>query len=287
MKILKLLCLTALLGAFTLMQAQNELRIIKLDGQDNLRDIGGYKTQDGHTLKMGKVYRSGELPKLSDADVLKLKELHVVGVLNFLLPEEIEKTGKDRLPQGVQEILIPISTKDAKSLVQEANKARKTGDFSKLPVELNPFVHQLLPEAGASSYAALIREIIKTKEGALVYHCSHGVHRTGTATAIILSLVGVPWDTVRQDYLLSNETRKVSVQKRIAQLTQMTAKTQGIKLEEVDATNIKAFYILEGSYIDATRDEVVKNYGSFENYAIKRLGLSKDELEALKKALLD
>ena len=287
MRLQKLLILTLILGVLTLTNAQDQVRMISLEGQSNFRDIGGYTTEDGHTLKMGKVYRSGELPKLSDSDVEKLKALKINVVVNFLLKEEIEKTGKDRLPEGTREVLIPISTQEAQSLVQEANKARKTGDFSKLPVELNPFVHKLLPKAGASSYASLIREIIKNKEGALVYHCSHGVHRTGTATAIILSLVGVPWQTVREDYLLSNLARKAEVDKRIVQLGKMTAKTQGIAFEEVDMTNIKAFYILEGKYIDATRDEIMKKYGSFESYAIKELGLTKKEIFALKNAMLN
>lgn len=262
-------------------------RVIKLEGQANFRDIGGYKTKDGSTLKMGKVYRSGELQKLTDSDVEKLQELEVNRLVNFLLKEEIEKRGRDRLPEGTKEIFVPIDSDSAAELTKEATLARETGDFSKLPVELNPEVHRLLPEAGAKSYAILIREIIKDQDGALVYHCSHGIHRTGTATAIILSIVGVPWETVREDYLLSNETRKEEVKKRTTQLGKMTAKTQGIPFEKVDMTNINAFYILEGEYIDATRDEIVKHYGSFENYANKVIGLSNEEIESLKKILLD
>ena len=275
------------MSSFSLAESGDELRVIKLDGQANLRDIGGYKTKDGSTLKMGKVYRSGELQKLTDSDVEKLKELKVNRVVNFLMKEEIDKRGRDRLPEGTEEIFVPIDGSAAAELTKKANIARETGDFSKLPVELNPRVHTILPEVGASSYVKLIREIIKDKDGALVYHCSHGVHRTGTATAIILSLVGVPWDSVRQDYLLSNDTRKEEVKKRIEQLGKMTAKTQGIPFEKVDMTNINAFYILEGEYIDATRDEIINKYGSFENYAVKELKLSQEEIEALKKALID
>lgn len=261
-------------------------RVIKLEGQVNFRDIGGYKTKDGSILKMGKVYRSGELQKLTDSDVEKLKELEVNRLVNFLMKEEIEKRGRDRLPEGTKEIFVPIDSDVAAELTKKASHARETGDFSKLPVELNPAIHRLLTEAGAKSYAALIREIIKDQEGALVYHCSHGIHRTGTATAIILSIVGVPWETVREDYLLSNETRREEVKKRTTQLGKMTAKTQGIPFKKVDMTNINAFYILEGEYIDATRDEIIKNYGSFKNYANKALGLTNEEIAALKKALL-
>ncbi len=287
MRLLKLTSSIILLGVFAVANAQNEARVINLEGQANFRDIGGYETKDGRAIKMGKVYRSGELQKLTDKDVGKLKALHVNTLVNFLMEEEIEKRGRDRLPEGVKEVFVPIDGDVAAELTREVGVARDTGDFSKIPVELNPEVHRLLTEAGAESYASLVREIIKDKDGALVYHCSHGIHRTGTATAIILSLVGVPWESVRQDYLLSNETRKAEVKKRIAQLGKMTAKTQGVPFEQIDMTNIKAFYILEGEYIDATRDEILRNYGSFENYANKRLGLSDKEISALKDVLLN
>lgn len=268
------------MSSFSLAESGDGLRVIKLDGQANLRDIGGYKTKDGSSLKMGKVYRSGELQKLTDSDVEKLKELKVNRVVNFLMKEEIDKRGRDRLPEGTQEVFVPINSDVAAELTKKAVLARESGDFSKLPANINPEIHRLLTEAGAKSYAALIREIIKDQDGALVYHCSHGIHRTGTATAIILSIVGVPWETVREDYLLSNETRKEEVQKRTTQLGKMTAKTQGIPFEKVDMTNINAFYILEGEYIDATRDEIIKTYGSFENYAIKQLKISNEEIKA-------
>lgn len=291
MKYIFRLCLAIMamifISPFSLADSGDELRVIKLDGQANFRDIGGYKTKDGSSLRMGKVYRSGELQKLSDSDVEKLKALKINRLVNFLMQEEIDKRGRDRLPEGTKEIFVPIDSDVAAELTKEVMVARETGDFSKIPAEINPAVHRLLTEAGAKSYATLIREIIKDKDGALVYHCSHGIHRTGTATAIILSLVGVPWETVRQDYLLSNETRKEEVKKRIGQLGQMTAKTQGIPFDKVDMTNIKAFYILESEYIDATRDEILTKYGSFENYANKVLGLSNEEIQALKDALIN
>lgn len=153
------------MSSFSLAESGDELRVIKLDGQANLRDIGGYKTKDGSTLKMGKVYRSGELQKLTDSDVEKLKELKVNRVVNFLMKEEIDKRGRDRLPEGTEEIFVPIDGSAAAELTKKANIARETGDFSKLPVELNPTVHTILPEVGASSYVRLIREIIKDKDG--------------------------------------------------------------------------------------------------------------------------
>jgi protein tyrosine/serine phosphatase len=50
------------------------------------------------------------------------------------------------------------------------------------------------------------------------------------------------------------------------------AQSQGIPAEEVDMTNAEAFMTQDGSYIDASRDEIVSQFGSFERYANKMLG---------------
>jgi hypothetical protein len=45
------------------------VRHIDLEGQLNFRDLGGNETAEGRMVKWGEVYRSGELPRLTDADV--------------------------------------------------------------------------------------------------------------------------------------------------------------------------------------------------------------------------
>ena len=197
----------------------------------------------------------------------------------------IEARGSDRLPEGTKQVLFPIEA--GGGLVVEAGKARNTGDFSKVPADLNPKFHELLAEEAKEQYAALIREIIASDGAPLAYHCSHGIHRTGTATAIILSAVGVPWETVREDYLLSNKTRAEEIEKRTEQLRQLAAGTFGIPEEEVDMTNIKAFYILEGDYIDGTLNVITAEYGDIEAYLTKGLGLTTEEVEQLRELLLD
>jgi protein-tyrosine phosphatase len=260
-------------------------RSVKLEGQSNFRDVGGYETVDGRTVKTGILYRSGELHSLTDADVVTLDDLGIETVVSFLIPKEIEARGGDRLPEETKQVLLPIEA--GGGLVVEVSKARNTGDFSKVPADLNPKFHELLADEAKKQYAALIREIIASDEKPLAYHCSHGVHRTGTATAIILSAVGVPWETVQEDYLLSNETRASSIAKRTEQLRHTAAKTFGIAPEEVDMTNINAFYILKADYIDGTLNRVNAEYGSFDGYLHQGLGLTGMEIEQLKQVLLN
>ncbi len=267
-------------------KALSQKRHIPLEGQSNFRDIGGYKTTDGRTVKWGEVYRTGELPRLTDEDVVVLKKLDLQMVHNFLLDEEIAQRGQDRLPSSTQLVQNPIKT-SADDLVLVVLEARKTGDFSLVPPDLNKEVHRILAREGREEYSAMIRALSDPENRPFAFHCSHGVHRTGTATAILLSALGVPWETVREDYLLSNTYRAQENDKRIEQLTIEASKTLGVSVEKVDTTNIVAFYILQGEYIDGTLEVIHREYGSMENYLLKGLGLSSEEIDILRQQLLE
>jgi len=266
--------------------AGEQSRAVPLDGQANFRDIGGYVTADGKTVRWGEVYRSGRLDNLSQSDVARLDSLGIRTVVNFLTPAEIEHDGADRVPDGVREIPLPIASGNAEELLVIVNQARRTGDFSLLPPTINPGIHKLLIKEATAEYAALLRAAADPANRPLVLHCSHGIHRTGTASAILLSALGVPWETVREDYLLSNMYRAEEVEGRLAQLREMAAAAQGVAPEEVDMAGANAFYILDGSYIDASLDEAVARYGSMAGYIRDGLGLSDEEVAQLRATLL-
>jgi len=68
---------------------------VRLKGQPNSREVSGYAAAGGRRVKTGEIYRSGELPKITDTDVAKLEEAEVRTVVNFLVPGEVEQHGPD------------------------------------------------------------------------------------------------------------------------------------------------------------------------------------------------
>lgn len=262
---------------------QTDHRHIELEGEHNFRDVGGYQTSDGQQVVTGCVYRSGRLPDLTDEDVAKLEEIGIKTVVNFLTEDEIEAAGQDRVPPGTKQVLLPIESDDG--MVAVILKARETADFSNVDASLNPGFHSMLVEQAKPEYAELLRAIINTDEP-LVFHCSHGIHRTGTATAILLWALGVPWETIREDYLLSNHYREAEVERRLNQFRQLIARKKQISADDVDMTNLNAFYILQPHYIDATRDQIVKEYGGIDGYLTQGLGLKDAEIANLRSRLL-
>jgi len=50
---------------------------------------------------------------------------------------------------------------------------------------------------------------------------------------------------------------------------------------------MRAFYILEAAYIDAANDEIMREYGSMEEYVRVGLGLTEEDIQRLRAELLD
>lgn len=258
-------------------------RHIKLSGQSNFRDLGNYKTSDNNELKTGLVYRTGTLSKLSDDDVQIIKSLNIKTVVNFLTEEERAKRGEDRLPEGVQSVYLPID--GTNNEIANLLVARQNGDFSKIPADFNYEVHAMLTEVGKEEYAQLFHLLADADNYPIVFHCSHGVHRTGTAAALILSTLGVPWETVREEYLLSNEYRKEEVDKRLTALFLLAEENAEITNKEENQDNIRAFYVLKGEYVDGTKTAIEENYGSFSKY-LNSIGVSDKEILQIQNNLL-
>ncbi len=259
------------------------IRSVPLAGQPNFRDLGGYSTENGGTMKTGLLYRSGTLAKLSDEDIEKLKTLNIKTVINFLDEGELEKYGEDKLPEGVMNIFLPITGQNNEAAA--VLRARQTGDFSEVPVDFNYKIHDLLIEEAKEAYAVLFHLLANPDNYPIVFHCSHGVHRTGTAAALILSAMGVPWETVSEDYLLSNYYRKEESENRIKALNALAESSGVYDLKQNDA-NIRAFYILKGEYINGTKTAIERNYISFDNY-LKSLGITEKEKNSIKTILFE
>ena len=67
----------------------------------------------------------------------------------------------------------------------------------------------------------------------------------------------------------------------------MAAEKRGIPPEQVDISNMEAFLIQQGAYIDASYDEMVKAYGSVDTFIRDGLGLSDQEINQLRDELLE
>jgi protein-tyrosine phosphatase len=279
-----LLALGVPLFAAPAQQAKERERQVKLEGQGNFRDLGGYRTADGRTVKWRLIYRAGQLNKLSDADIAKLKELNIRTVVDLRGTSEAETRGKDRLPEGVRSMSLPI---DTGSLPKEEITDSAPGGSSPARTDFMLQATRSIMVNRTDVYSALIRELADAKNRPFVFHCTAGKDRTGVGAAVILSLLGVPWETVRDDYVLSNFYRKEENERDLKSMREDIAKKQGIPPEQVDMTIYEAMFLVKPEYIEAAHDEVIRRYGSMDSYLRKGLGISDEVINKLRSELLE
>jgi protein-tyrosine phosphatase len=259
-------------------------RSLHLATAPNARDIGGYATTDGHHVKWGQVFRSDAISKADAADLAKLDALGIKLICDFRGASEVEADGADQPVAGAEELSLPIldESDDTNTKIRDAITSGDTATQEALLG--NGKAAQILTDAGKTlanspaadkAYTALLERLEDPADLPTLTHCTAGKDRTGWSTAIILSALGVPKQTVIDDYLLTNQYTK---DKNAATL-QSTANL-------IDPALLSPLLEVAPEYIKGSFAEVKKKYGTFDKYLTKGLGVSKAELAALKKNLL-
>lgn len=114
----------------------------------------------------------------------------------------------------------------------------------------------------------------------LVQHCSSGKDRTGFGSAMLLFALGVPEETVMEDFMLSKTYTEAASQKTLESLKP--------KLKDEESITIAAaIYDVRKEYLQAAIDEINSKYGSVDQYLEQVLGLTKEKRENLRALLLE
>ncbi|MGW0912182.1 tyrosine-protein phosphatase [Streptomyces sp. NPDC002784] len=242
-------------------------RLIKLDGTVNFRDAGGYRTKDGHWVKMGEIYRSDALNHLTDGDLAKLARLGVRAVFDLRMQSE-RAADPDRVPTGatytVADVIgdsgafttMPTTEAEAVRMMVEGEKVMVSGDSAR------------------AAYSAVYAGVADQDRHGVLYHCTAGKDRTGWSSAALLTALGVPRETVMDDYLASNTYRAAANEAALASLPPAQAKVY------------KPLLDVRPEYLNAGFEEVREEYGSFTSYLRAGLGIDARELRELKSDLL-
>lgn len=176
-------------------------RRVPLEGCSNLRDLGGYRTADGRRVRFGQVYRAAALGTLTEADLAVLEGLGLRTVCDLRGERERERA-PSRLPDpGPEVVPLPIEPTVGAALRDILARAEATGEDV---VGLLARAYQAYATAKLPQYRALMALVARPERRPLVFHCSAGKDRTGFGAALLLTALGVPRETVIEDYLATN-----------------------------------------------------------------------------------
>lgn len=243
------------------------LRVVKMEGAVNFRDIGAYKTKDGKEVKLGKIYRSADISKLTDKDIETMLSRHIYTVIDFRGTKE-SALAPDRLLPNTDYTLCPAGSDSLPDAKQMANLL-KEGNFL-----ITMYNNKSVRYYGAR-YKPLFQKLLTLPEtdSSILYHCTGGRDRTGMATALILYSLNVPMDIIEADFVASNIYLKNFNEKMYSQISNSFG---------IDKQEIEDKFMLRPQLLQSFFASISDQYGSIENFMQEELGVGTEELVILK-----
>jgi len=240
-------------------------RHIPLEGAVNFRDLGGYRTGDGRTIRWRSLFRADDLSRLSRPDRAVVRTLGIATVLDLRSRAEVES---ERFP--VDEI--PVG-------------------FHHLPLtsDLPPFdAFRSGPGWFAGHYLDIARQsgdqigraigiVAQPECHPVIVHCAAGKDRTGVLVAVLLALLGVPDETVADDYALSANAMDAVLARLLERLPDQEEVIRSVAATMLSTTPANIVALLDG-----LREE----HGSVEGYAAAH-GAGPEVVAALRDGLLE
>jgi protein-tyrosine phosphatase len=250
-----------------------------LEGQPNFRDLGGYPSSDGHEVASAQVFRSGDLSALTDRDLEYLDDFNIRAVVD--LRSDLEASARpDRLPRSATYVPLRVLPAVDNTKMEEMFR---TGDFREFPSWETIYRSGIRDHSEV--FAKLIRLVADADNRPLVFHCATGKDRTGLGAALLLALLGVDWQDIEQDYLMSNARLGPFTAIMIDQI-EVQFERAGRTLGQEARSHLEQMMLVDASYLRAAHDEMMALDGSVDGYLSGTLGIADSTRQSLRDQLL-
>ena len=257
-------------------------RLLPLERGSNFRDVGGYPAAGGKHVRWGLIYRSGATPLLTDADFRYLARLGIAADIDLRSTEE-RQIAPDRLPRKTGALYLARDYPGAEVFAPAATSGRSDAS----PVNLyRSWLVSLAPQ-----FRDVFRQLL-ARNGDVTYHCSAGQDRSGVATALVLSALGVPRDVILADYHLSTKDRRPENEMPRIDPARYPGNVVAAYYVRAQAAGRPArtrpLYDASGvALLQQTFDEIDARWGSVDAYLDQELGIDARDIARLRAAYLE
>ena len=248
----------------------------------NARQLGGYVIGEKQ-IKQNLLLRTASLATLSADDSLVLAEKYNVQRIYDFRGQKEAMSAPDVVPGNASHLSLAISFEGT----ENASAVKEGKDMLMMLVENadNPAIQDMcenmydkifFDEVSNQAYRRLFADLVTLDpaNGAVIWHCTQGKDRAGSASAMILAALGADRELIMEDYKLS----KVYFDPFIEHIP-VQNDTQRNVLNTLISANPALF--------EKTLDKVDATYGSLRNYLTECLGVTPEMMETLREKYLE
>lgn len=250
-------------------------RGVETGGVENFRDMGGYRTAEGKTVRWGKFFRGGPLHGLNGHQMAALSRLGIKRVVDYRTKTEAEHA-PDECPEGAERVHLPaipqverfqnFADRDILAHLRAVNSPEAAAEQFQLFKDLYaafPF--------GVDAFRQMLLSLNSEAAIPLYQHCSAGKDRTGIGSVMLLLALGVDEATAVSDYLLSREFRAEANRRKVQEMT-----AAGISLAAAEL--VRRMMTVSEELIFCALRAIHEKYSTYETFFEKEYGMDGETL---------
>ena len=261
-----------------------ENQLIGLTSAHNARQLGGYQIGN-QRIKENLLLRTAKISGLSEEDSMLLCDKYKVQCIYDFRGKEESISAPDVIPGKARYLSLALSftEDDHKTDAKFENEEQMIGML--LQYADHPSVQAMctnmydvifFEESSQEVYRQFFADLLTVdpRDGAVLWHCTQGKDRAGSASAMLLAALGADRELIMTDFILSKDYYDPMVSR---------IKTETESQKRVINTLISA----NPEIFEATLDKVDAKYGSLRKYLTECIGVTPEMMEVLRNRYLE
>ena len=261
-----------------------ENQLIGLTSAHNARQLGGYQIGN-QRIKDNLLLRTAKISGLSEEDSMLLCDKYKVQCIYDFRGKEESISAPDVIPGKARYLSLALSftEDDHKTDAKFENEEQMIGML--LQYADHPSVQAMctnmydvifFEESSQEVYRQFFADLLTVdpRDGAVLWHCTQGKDRAGSASAMLLAALGAERELIMTDFILSKDYYDPMASR---------IKTETESQKKVINTLISA----NPEIFEATLDKVDAKYGSFRKYLTECIGVTPEMMKLLRDRYLE
>ena len=237
---------------------------LALTGAENVRELGGYRTTDGKTIRTHRLLRGTAQDSLTDEDRAFLYDYGVRCIID--LRSSYEGKEKPSRMEGYKDVAyynVPMLDEINSKTPEEMKKGMPSSIFE---------IYKGLILDERAGFKRVLDIISDHPTGCILFNCAAGKDRTGLTAMLLLSIAGVDEETIVDDYVASERFLPEFIKRRKAEM-------EALELEWEES-----FFGTAPENMEQTLALIKQEFGTVHDYLLQ-IGIERAQIDKIRRSL--